>query len=182
MEILKTNNPVEFLAFAESCLDKQHGHEGLVIHVCEEPCVWTGALEWTLNAEECARRGLTVCKGRYLGGSIVNMPGDLSLCLTTWGDSEQAPLWVDKLAAYLERRGIAVTRDENDVLADGRKVLSWARATTLQGWCQSVVHCSVGKMDLELVRAICTKPMVKVPGSLAEFGITAEELLRELRL
>jgi len=181
MDILKTNDPKEFLAFAESCLDKDNGHEGLVIHVCEEPCVWTGQIP-TLDEQECIRRGLTVCRGRYLGGSIVNMPGDLSLCLTTWGDSEQAPQWVDKLAAYLDRRGIAVTRDDNDVLADGKKVLSWARATTIDGWQQSVVHCSVGRMDLELVEAVCTKPMVKVPGSLVEYGITADELLRELRL
>lgn len=181
MEILKTKNPLEFLAFAESCLDKTNGHEGLVIHICAEPCVWTGQLP-TLDEAECKRRGLTVCRGRYLAGSIVNMPGDLSLCLTTWGDSEQAPQWVDKLAAYLDRRGIAITRDENDVLADGKKVISWARATTAEGWQQSVVHCSVGMMDLELVKAVCKKPMVKVPGSLAEYGITAEELLRELRL
>lgn len=172
MEIIHTADPAEFTRYANTCLS---GHKGAVVCVNETPCVWTGQLP-TLDLDKCERRGLYVGMGQYLGGSIVNMPGDLSICITTWGGSELAPGIVDKLAAWLEGRGLSISRDENDVLLDGKKVLSWARATTREGWCQSVIHCSIGPMDLDLVREICTKPMEKVPGSLGEYGVTAEEL------
>ena len=177
MKIQRTRNADYFESVANECLA---GREGIVVCINADVCVWTGELN-TLNLTECKRRNLYVGKGKYLGGSIVNMPGDLSICITAWGNSELAPKIVDHAAEWLAERGISITRDENDVLADGKKVISWARATTLQGWCQSVVHFSVGAMDLELVQAICTKPMVKVPGALSLYGITADMIWNEIK-
>lgn len=170
MKAYHTNSCTEFTHLAS-----EFSEERIITHVTKTSCVWTGQLP-TLNCEECEKRGIEIGQGEYLGGSIVNMPGDLSLCIVTWGDSDLAPQIVDKTAEWLSERGISITYDENDVLADSKKVVSWARATTLQGWCQSVVHFSIGEMDLELVKAICTKPMVKVPGALSEYGVTAEDL------
>lgn len=177
MKIQRTRSPKYFESEANECLV---GREGAIVCINEEPCVWTGEFN-TLNLEECKNRGLYVGKGKYLGGSIVNMPGDLSICITTWGDSDLAPYIVDRATEWLAERGINITRDGNDVLADGKKVISWARATTLHGWCQSVVHFSVGAMDLDLVREICTKPMVKVPGALSYYGITADMIWDEIK-
>ncbi len=177
MKVQRTKRPEYFEAVANECLA---GREGAIVCINEEPCVWTGELN-TLDLAACKRHKLYVGQGKYLGGSIVNMPGDLSLCITTWGHSELAPRIVERAAAWLEKRGAAITRDENDVLADGKKVISWARATTIKGWCQSVVHFSVGSMDLELVREICTKPMVKEPGALSRYGVTAEMLWKEIK-
>lgn len=176
MKIQRTKNADYFEAVANECLA---GREGIVVCINADLCVWTGELA-TFDLAACKRNGLAVGRGKYLGGSIVCMPGDLSICITTWGNSELAPQVVDRATEWLARRGISITRDENDVLADGKKVISWARATTLQGWCQSVVHFSVGAMDLELVREICTKPMVKVPGALSDYGITAEMIWAEI--
>lgn len=176
MKIQRTRNADYFESVANECLA---GREGIVVCINSDTCVWTGELA-TLDLVACKRYGLTVGRGKYLGGSIVNMPGDLSICITTWGNSELAPQIVDRAAEWLAERGISITRDENDVLADGKKVISWARATTLEGWCQSVVHFSVGAMDLGLVREICTKPMVKEPGALSLYGITAEMIWGEI--
>lgn len=177
MKIQRTRNAEYFESVANECLA---GREGIVVCINADVCVWTGELN-TLNLAECKRRNLYVGRGRYLGGSIVNMPGDLSICITTWGNSELAPKIVDHAAEWLAERGINITRDENDVLADGKKVISWARAITLQGWCQSVVHFSAGAMDLELVREICTKPMKKIPGALSDYGITADMIWDEIK-
>ncbi len=171
MKIITTPDPAAFERYAEECLS---GHEGVVVCINNAPCVWTGQLA-TLDVPACKHHGLYVGTGQYLGGSIVNMPGDLSVCITTWGSSEVAPQIVDKAVEWLSGLGINLTRDENDVLAAGKKVISWARATTVKGWCQSVIHFSIGKMDLELVKEICTKPMEKIPGALSEYGITAKD-------
>ena len=176
MKIQRTKNSEYFETVANECL---RGREGAVVCINDEPCVWTGALH-TLDLAACRRRKLHVGKAIYLGGSIVNMPGDLSICITTWGNSDLAPRIVDRAAEWLAGRGVSIARDENDVLADGAKVISWARATTRKGWCQSVVHFSVGAMDLELVREICTKPLVKTPGALSLYGLTAEMIWNEI--
>lgn len=173
MDIYRTNELTRCLELS------REKRELLIVHIAERPLVLTGALD-TLDLSACARLGLALGRADYLGGSIVCMPGDLSLCRVSWGSDEWAPELVDAAAAWLEGRGIAVTRDENDVLADGQKVISWARATGYEGWCQSVVHFSIGPMDLDLVRAVCTKPMTKVPGSLGEYGVTAEDLIGAL--
>lgn len=150
--------------------------ERLIVCVTEKPCVFTGRSH-ALNQKACDLRGLEVGRGEYLGGSIVCMPGDLSLCRISWGRNDWAERVVKLFLAWLKGKVTNIETDGNDVLAAGKKVISWARATTKAGWCQSVVHFSVGPMDLDLVKAICTKPMNKIPGSLGEYGIRAEDVL-----
>ena len=172
MEIIYTTDALDFIRYAYECVEC--GHEGCVMHICVSHCVWTGQLP-TLDLAACNRHGMAVGRGEYLGGSIVNMVGDLSICITTWGNSDVAECIVSAMAERISSLG-NITYDENDVLLDGKKVLSWARATTMNGWCQSVVHCSIGEVDLELIQEVCTKPMVKVPGSLNSYGITDDDL------
>ncbi len=172
MRIYRAESAAAFEEYANRCL--YPGGEGCVYHISPSVSVWTGQLA-TLDLAACERLGLEVGHGQYLGGSIVNMPGDLSICITTWGDSDLAPEIVERMAARLRELG-EVSMDENDILLEGKKVVSWARATTVKGWCQSVIHCSVGPMDLDLVREICTKAMEKIPGSLGEYGLTAYDL------
>ncbi|MBE6993399.1 MAG: hypothetical protein E7423_01965 [Ruminococcaceae bacterium] len=173
MEIYRTSDPAAAVRRYRECMA---GHEGLIICKAEGHFVETGGLA-TLDRDACARLNIPVAEAEYLGGSIVVMPGDLDLCRVTWGTVDWAPEMMDRVEAWLRARGIAVTRDRNDLLADGKKVASWARATSYDGWCMSVMHFSVGPMDLELVRSICTKEMMKTPGSLGEYGITAEDIL-----
>lgn len=176
VKIYKTTSCKEFEQLASAFIEPRY-----IIHITDKPCAWTGQLN-TLNRTECERRDIDIGQGEYLGGSIVNMPGDLTICIITWGNSNLPQQIVDTTAKWLSERKISIVRDENDILADGKKVISWARATTLQGWCQSAVHFSIGPMDLALVKAICTKPMKKIPGSLSEYGITAEMILNEIHI
>lgn len=174
MTIYQAKTATEFVEYTHSFLAL--GWTGCVYHISLDQSVWTGQLP-TLDLDACARHGFTVGQGEYMGGSIVNMPGDLSICITTWGDSDLAPEIVERMMEQLTGMG-KLSQDENDILLDGQKVLSWARATIRQGWCQSVIHCSIGPMDLDLVREICTKPMEKIPGSLGDYGIIAQDLLK----
>ena len=156
--------------------------ERLIINIADTPCVWTGRLN-TLDEDACKKANLIIATGEYLGGSIVCFHGDLSLCLVTWGNTlpDFGEMCMEAVADLLTEAGAEVRRDNNDVLADGKKIASWARATTRSGWVQTVVHFSVNT-DLELIKRICTKPMRKVPGQLSDYGITAEDILDRLNL
>lgn len=171
MKIYRTSSVPEAVRLATEWTE-----ERIILGVAKEPSVLTGQLA-TMNRRECEKLNLDIGQGEYLGGSIVNMTGDLCICIITWGSSELAPQIVERSVEWLKERGIAITQDGNDVLSDGKKVISWARATTRDGWCQSVVHFSIGRMDLELVRSICTKPMDKIPGALMAYGISTADVL-----
>ncbi len=177
METYITNDPLEALRISEECLA---GHEGLIIHIADGHFVETGVFP-TCDTAVCEELGIPVCRARYLGGSIVCFPGDLSLCEISWGASEFAPRVVEQAVSWLQSRGLTVKQDGNDVLVDGRKVVSWARATTAEGWVQSVVHFSV-RSDVELISRICTKEMEKIPGALDDYGISADDVLGALDL
>lgn len=169
-----TANPLEFESYANECLT---GHEGAVIHIAETPCVWVGLLSDMYNKAEIEARNLPVGQGQYYAGAIVNMPGDISVCITTWGPCDKGAGICQAVADILKERGVKVTFDVNDVLADGKKVASYCSVPQVSGWVQTVAHISIGKMDVELVKAICTKPMVKIPGALSDYDITAEDIL-----
>lgn len=174
MNVLKTDDPAEFERFANECL--REGHEGLVIHIGEKTCVWTGALASTFDREYAEQIGLDIGQGMYLGGTIVCFPGDLSLCLTTWGRTQFGQECMDALEERLVQKGISVSRHNNDLLADGKKVASWASSKQRTGWVQTVVHFSVN-VDGATISRICTKPPSNPPGALSEYGMTANELM-----
>lgn len=173
MEIFKTNDPQKAMSYAAECIGP-NGHDGLDLFFNESVFLQTGVTA-TCDKDAARSLGIPVWEAAHLGGSIVCFPGDLSLCLTTWGNimpdfGEQC---MEAVAEQLRKAGAEVTRDNNDVLADGKKVASWARAALITGWVQTVLHFSVN-VDVELIRRICTKPMVKVPGALSDYGITSE--------
>lgn len=176
MQTYMTHDPTEALRLYKECMS---GHDGLIVHIADSVFVETGAYD-SLDRAECDRLGIPVAQADYLGGSIVCMPGDLSLCRITWGNDDWAKDIANLSTAWLSGKGLTVTRDHNDILIDGKKVVSWARATNISGWCMSVVHYSIGPMDANLVDQICRKTMIKTPGSLGEYGINATDVLKAI--
>ena len=171
MEILRTHSAEEFEQFANDCLK---GHDGCVIHIAKKPNVWTGVYENTFDRNECEKRGLYVGKGQYLGGTIVCSKEDVSVCYTSLEKEGFAERIHDATLKWLKAKNINVTTDNNDILADGKKVFSWGRASAASGYTQTVVHYSVN-IDLDLIKTICKKPMEKTPGALSDYGVAAEE-------
>lgn len=169
-----TTSAQAFEKYANDCLK---GHEGAAFHVAESPCVWVGKIDTAYNKDECNSRRLPIAKGQYYAGAIVCMPGDVSACITTDGLSDVGMNISDAIFNYLFGKGINVIKDGNDILADGKKVASYCQAETPNGLCQTVVHVSVGKMDLDLVKAICAKPMLKTPGALSDYGISTKDII-----
>ena len=66
-------------------------------------------------------------------------------------------------------------RDTKTALKVGSHGSNWVGELT-----ESVAHFSIN-MDLNLVGRVCTKPMVKTPGALGKYGVTADVLLEVIR-
>lgn len=172
MIVYRTSSEVTALREYEKCIA---GEEGLIIHVASGIFLETGATK-TYNSVIQKELGIKAARAIYHGGTIVCFPGDLSLCEIKWGKSEFAPKVMDAFEEFSHERGFDAVRDGNDILVGDRKVASWARAMARNGYCLSVVHFSISS-DEELIRRICTKPMVKLPGALGEYGVFADDIL-----
>ncbi len=80
----------------------------------------------------------------------------------------------ESLVNWLSQKGLNVTTDNNDILVDGYKVASTC-VTRYGDIDYTGGHIGINT-KLEDIKKICTKPMVKVPKGLSEFGITTEEV------
>lgn len=108
------------------------------------------------------------------GGIIVCFNDDISFGVVSSIDSNVGKRFMLNLQQYLGRRGKVIITG-NDLLYNGKKVASYS-ILNKDGKYISTFHISVD-MNNGLVKAICTKPVWKVPGGLKHFGFTRQELL-----
>lgn len=109
------------------------------------------------------------------GGTIVGFAGDVEcIYFIPINRYITRPIEIDSLIALILDKGYTPTIDGNDVLINGYKVASWSCKRIKENVLVAIVT-SVN-VDLETIQNICTKPMVKVPKGLSEFGITTQEI------
>ena len=180
LEIFRTSDAEQAMQFAQESLEGLHGKETLDLFFNQSVFLQTGVLH-SSDCETARNLGIPVWQAGHLGGSIVCFPGDLSICLTTWGDTvpDFGKQCMQACIDALRERHIYLTVDGNDVLARHKKVASWAKSHSISGWVQTVAHFSV-TVDVDLIRMLCTKPMNKIPGALKDYGITADELWQRI--
>ena len=81
-----------------------------------------------------------------------------------------------ELCKYLAQKGLpSVRQDNNDILVDGFKVASGGEIT-INNWNYMGYQISVNQ-DIEAIENICTKPMIKIPKALSDYGITTDEIV-----
>lgn len=126
---------------------------------------------------------LEICEIPTIGGIIIVSAGDIGFGLTTF-NLDKTNSFLEKakenLIALIESHGYKCTLDGNDILINNFKVASYCSLIRDQVFF-GVFQCSVN-VNLELIKNICTKPMVKIPKGLSEFGITTEEVEQEVVL
>lgn len=158
--------------------------EGVIVNFTEKTWCVCGA-ERTFREEVCEEAGLLLFHAHHLGGSTVVFPGDLSIMEVRKGPSRFGEECLREVCWYLrDKKGLPVCIDGNDLMLwdrDGKTALkvgshgsNWVGELT-----ESVAHFSIN-MDVELVGRVCTKPMVKTPGALSKYGVTAQELWEEV--
>ena len=128
----------------------------------------------SINEDVCVEEGYTVLDTRHTGGVVVVNVGDMSV--VHFG--EIGNKFMENFAHYLieryKERGLNATYEDNDVLVDGYKI-SGLSATPYEHIQYSTIHIGINT-NLDHIKAICRKPMKKVPKGLSDYGITSEDV------
>ena len=110
----------------------------------------------------------------HTGGVVVVADGDVSVIhFGNIGDRCMLD-FAEYLVEQYKAKGLNATFDGNDVLIDGYKI-SGLSATPYGNIQYSTIHIGVNT-NLDDIKAICTKPMVKIPKGLSDYGITTDEI------
>ena len=129
------------------------------------------------NVEYCEENNIPCYKSRDDGGCIVNFAGTINIA--DFRPSREGwvfPVFLNDFTEYLKSKGLNAEYDGNDVLIDGYKVASGFGYNLPPNYQRQ--YTGLGfffNQDVELIRHICLKPMVKEPKGLEEYGITTEE-------
>lgn len=127
-----------------------------------------------VDEEVCKQYGYEVVESYNNGGTILANAGDIIF------SHLEAPEngWIFKFADYfvnwLKAKGLNAVYEDNDILVDGYKVCGLC--VTRYGRIDFSSAILSIHINLDHIKAICKKPMVKVPKGLAEYGITTEEV------
>ncbi len=170
MEIKKVNL-VEWPTEAYNYI--KNGLHGVNYAVTERPMVLVHKANH-VDSDICNELGYEIYETHHNGGVIVSNAGDVGIA--HFGHPKNG--WRDKFIAYfimwLKAKGLNAEYDNNDIIVDGYKVCG--SCTTRYGCIDYTAGVISLNVNLDHIKAICKKPMVKVPKGLSEYGITSEEV------
>ena len=127
-----------------------------------------------VDEEICKNLGYEIIESYNNGGTIVSNKGDILLahfdvCDNTWGVT-----FAEYFVNWLKNKNLNAEFTGNDVLVDGYKVCG--ACITRYGRVDYTGFAISVNINLDHIKQICRKPMVKVPKGLSDFGITSEEV------
>lgn len=153
------------------------GNEGIFLYSPKSTVVFCG-LGAHVNENYCSRHNIPVIQSLNGGGAIVSFCGDLDIAVLS-KDSTVYPRgdMFHSLLEYLSRFVPDIQVNKNDITIGGvYKILGLARIRVSNELTYTVIHININS-DLEAIKNICKKPMVKIPKGLSEYGITAQGII-----
>ena len=149
---------------------------GSIYHVAEFPLVHLG-IEEDINEDYCKENNIPIFRVQRTGGAIVSNVGDFDfVTVDTVTDSKKIPFLFSKLIHLLISKNLNAYFENNDLLIDGNKVASYSYRD-VPGGIYTAMHISMS-VNIELIKNICNKEMIKIPKGLNDFGITNEDIER----
>lgn len=151
--------------------------ESLLYGICGGKVVLTG--ENDINFQYANDNGYEVWLSPTSGGSIVVNQDDVEIDIfrdNGWDDGDK---FVNLIVEYLASLSLNVIRDNNDILVDGFKVGSYSSKNVGDSnnpFIFTGIHLSFS-VNLEDIRQICKKEMIKIPKGLLEFGVNQQDLI-----
>lgn len=137
--------------------------------------------EEDINKDYCKKGGVHYRYENRSGGSIVLFPGNIIfLDIYPTNNFFRQHEFLGDLVKYLQARGIKAVTNNNDIMVDGKKVVGAVSETLVgdyKGWVYFGATISVNA-DAKLIDQICTKQMNKIPGSLSDYKITTEDMMK----
>ena len=133
------------------------------------------------DVEYCKEHGIPYSKPPTFknAGCIIGVKGNVLLNVSRKlnGGECLSDSFSKAVRDYLSSRGLSSARcDNNDILVDGFKVASAAEITMPNGLQYLGFQISIYQ-DIETIKKVCLKPMVKVPIALDKYGITTQEIV-----
>ena len=170
MEVLKINQ-TEWLPAIKSYVAEGSHKIGYV--VVESPVAIVHR-KYQVDETVCDSLGYNIVESYNNAGTIVSNEGDILIGHT--GSPENG--WYNRFITYfiewLKAKGLNAEFVSNDILVDGYKVCGMC--ITRYGRIDYTGGIISVNVNLDHIKAICKKPMKKVPKGLSEYGITSAEV------
>lgn len=151
----------------------------------KEACVYciaeeTGAIVGSnggADIDEIKHRNIKLIQINHEGGTIIANAGDVEIGIFTKGYSgrEYRDNIVNGIINLLKEKGYNAYIQGNDILINGRKVVGFG-SRMFGKILYTAIQISVN-INLELIKTICTKTMVKQPDGLKNYGVDTEDIL-----
>ena len=151
----------------------QGGLHKIAYVVVDSPVVITHR-RTQVDEAKCAEMGYSVVESYNNAGTIVSNAGDV--LIGHFAEPENG--WYHRFIAYfvdwLKSKGLNAEFVSNDITVDGYKVCGMC--ITRYGRIDYTGGIISVNVNLDDIKAICRKPMKKVPKGLSDYGITSEEI------
>lgn len=156
-------------------------HEHLRFAILQQDEVTYGS-EDECDIQYCTDHNIPCYNRKGPGGTIVHAKGSLALNYIYSHNRFPEFLSTDfirDLCIYFQKKNFNAWIDGNDLLIEGLKVASCAEHNLPPDWrwCNIVILVSTTQ-NFDLIKKICLKPMVKIPGALNDLGISTEEMIK----
>ena len=173
---------MEFKEYIEKLPSLLENKKDIVIITADKTYILNG-VEPSCNYEYCKKHNLEILNTEHIGGTIVNGKDDICVTFftkvkpTNDDASNLAENLIAKLYEYINKHTSAnINYENNDILLEGFKTISWSCAV-YDDSLYAAIHIPFN-IDLELIKNVCTKEMVKIPKGLEEFGINRNEIMK----
>lgn len=127
-----------------------------------------------VDEETCNTLGYEIIESYNNAGTIVSNEGDVLIGHFYHPDNG----WYNRFIAYfldwLKAKGLNAEYVSNDIVVDGYKVCGMC--VTRYGRIDYTGGIISMNVNLDHIKAICKKPMKKIPKGLSDYGITTEEV------
>lgn len=134
--------------------------------------------EGTCDLEWCKHNSIPFARQTYFSnaGCIIAVKGNIFIDAKVKVNGENiTDVFSKELCKYFISKGLTSVRcDNNDVLIDNYKVASGCEST-IGNFNYMGYQISINQ-DLEIIKNVCKKEMVKVPKALSDYGITTDEM------
>lgn len=172
---LTAQNVVEEI---HSILNKQK--ECFVWGIPDKNYVFSGRNE-NFNKKYCIENNIGILSFPNEGGVLVINKGDVELGhFSKDVHNKFNENFATKLTQYLQEKNINASMEGNDILIDNMYKCVGYSSRRFGEILYSAFHISIN-VNLELIKNICTKPMIKIPKGLSYYGVTTEEVLKLLK-
>ena len=130
--------------------------------------------ETQVDEDVCDMLGYEIVESFNNAGTIVSNAGDILIGHMAEPDNGWYDGFIEYFITWLRGKGLNAEFVSNDILVDGYKVCGMC--VTRYGRIDYTGGIISMNVNLDHIKAICKKPMNKVPKGLSEYGITTEEV------